>query len=292
MISGPISLGFKKGAFARRQSEIGHKLPRVREAIEVADFRNQGNRRDCGDPAQGLNGGDNLRQRPGGQEFLHLLGQAIATRLGLLHRLHEFFEGNLACGMFETLTGQPKAMLVRPVDASGIDAPVPQKEAQHLLSRTPQRPHRHLPGATKIAHGFVRVVGNPNRREFTRPKQRRLGHRVAPVRLHPVAGSDGNQRGRDHHAFVTERDDLPIEPVAARPGFVTERQPGVFLGQPFDHLGHGVRTAWNLAQEPRFAAPPAFGDRHRYRLLVRIHRHKSRRNLVHGSFPMHEALTG
>ena len=46
--------------------------------------------------------------------------------------------------------------------AVGIDAPVPQKEAQYLLPRAPQRLHRRLPGATKIAHGFMRVIGNPH----------------------------------------------------------------------------------------------------------------------------------
>jgi hypothetical protein len=90
---------------------------------------------------------------------------------------------------------------------------------------------------------------------------------------------------------MAERDDLPIEPVTTRPSFVAERQLAVLLGQPSDHFRHGVSATRNLAQEPRFAAPSTFGNRDRNRLLVSIHRYKGCRNLIHGSFPMHEALT-
>ena len=276
---------------ARRQPEIGHELARVGEAMEVADLRDQSDGRDRGDAAQGLNGGDDLRQRPGGQQLLHLPGQPVAARLRLVHRLHKLLEGDLPRRMFEALSREPKAMLARPMLAVGIDASVPQKEAQHLLTRTPQRLHRRLPGAAEIAHGFMCVVRNPNRRQLARAEQRGLRHGVAAVGLHPVARPRGNQRGRDHNAFMAEHRDLPIEPVAARPGFIAERQLAMLLREPLHHLGDGFRAAWDLAKEPRFPASPAFGDRHRNRLLVRIHRHESCRKLVHGSFPMHEALT-
>ena len=73
------------GTFAWRQPEIGHELARIGEAMEVADLRDNGNRRDRRDPAQGLNGSDDLGQRPGRQKLLHLLGQADHGALGL-HR--------------------------------------------------------------------------------------------------------------------------------------------------------------------------------------------------------------
>jgi len=102
--------------------------------VEVADFRDQGDGRDRGDAAQGLNGGDDFRQRPGGQQLLHLPAQPVAARLRLLHHLHKLLESDLPHRMFEALIGQPKAMLLRPMRPRGIDAPVPRKKTRQLLT--------------------------------------------------------------------------------------------------------------------------------------------------------------
>jgi hypothetical protein len=67
--------------------------------------------------------------------------------------------------MLEALRREPELMLTRPMLAARINAPMSQKD---LLTRAPQRLHRRLPGAGKIAHGFVSVVWNPDWREFTR----------------------------------------------------------------------------------------------------------------------------
>jgi hypothetical protein len=64
----------------------------------------------------------------------------------------------------------------------------------------------------------------------------------------------------------------------------------MLLGETIDHLAHRFRTAGDFSNEVRFPASPAFGERNRNRLLVRIHRHIGRRRLFHGSFPLHEAL--
>ena len=222
---------------------------------------------------------------------MHLLGQPVAARLRLVHRLHQLFEGDLARRMLEALRREPKPMFAGPMRAIGIDASLSQKEARHLLARAPQRLHRHLPRAAKIAHHLVGVLRNPDRREFARTEQRGLRKRVAPIGFHPIARPRRNQRRRDDHAFMTERRDLSIKPIAARPRLITKRQRAVLLGQAVDHLCDRFRSAWDLADKARFFASPGLGDRHRNRLLMRINRHIGRRRLFHGSFPMHEALT-
>jgi hypothetical protein len=73
-------------------------LSRIGESVEVADFRSQNHGRDRGDAAQGLNGDNNLRQRPGRQKLLHLPGQPVASRQRLLHRLHKLLERDLPSG--------------------------------------------------------------------------------------------------------------------------------------------------------------------------------------------------
>jgi hypothetical protein len=219
-----------------------------------------------------------------------LLGQAIAASLRFGDRLNQLLEGDLARGRIKALRRKPQAMFARPVAAAGVDAPVTKEKAQNLLGRATQRLHCSLPGAAKIAHGFVRVVGNPDRRQFARAKQRGLRDCVAAVRLHAVSRPDRNERRRDHHTFMSELRDLSIKPIAARAGFVAEGQLAMLGRQTLHQFSYRIRPAGNLPDKSRFA-PPAFdGQRHRDRVLVRIHRHIGRRTLVHGSFPMHEAL--
>ena len=100
---------------------------------------------------------------------MHLLGQPIAASFRLVHRLHQFLEGDLSRRMLEAVASGARAdNCGDPMLAAGRNAPMSQKEAQHLLTRAPQHLHRRLPGAGKIAHGFVSVVWNRDWREFTR----------------------------------------------------------------------------------------------------------------------------
>jgi hypothetical protein len=52
-----------------------------------------------------------------------------------------------------------------------------------------------------------------------------------------------NDRGRDYHAFMAKRGDLPKEPAATRPRFIAKRQSVVLRGEARDHLGPRVRRS-------------------------------------------------
>lgn len=207
-----------------------------------------------------------------------------------LDGLHEFLESDLPRRVVEALRRKPQTMFAGPMVAIGIDAPMAQEKTQNLLAGAPQGLHRRLTSATEITHGFMGVVGNPNRRQLPRAEQRGLGHGVAAIGLDVIAGPRRDQRRRDHHAFVPEHGDLPVKAVATRTGFVAERQLVVFGGEAIDHFGHRLRPARNFADKAYLATPTPFGDRHRDSVLVRIHRDVCHRRLFHGSFPMHEAL--
>ena len=152
--------------------------------------------------------------------------------------LHEFLEGDLPRRMIEALSGQPQAMFTRPMTAAGIDASMAQKKAQNLLAGSPHSLHCRLAGAAEIAHSFVGVVGNPNRRQFPRTEQGGQGRRVAAIGLDVIARPRRNERRRNHHTFMAKRGDLPIEPIAARPRFVAESELAMLGAEPGGHFGH------------------------------------------------------
>jgi hypothetical protein len=62
---------------------------------------------------------------------------------------------------------------------------------------------------------------------------------------------------------MAERPDLPIEPVARRTGFVTEREPLLAPCQFVDQLSDRLRPVGDGAEEPYLAALATLGERYR-----------------------------
>jgi hypothetical protein len=60
-------------------------------------------------------------------------------------------------------------------------------------------------------------VRNPDRGQLARPVQACQAHRIAAVRLHPVARPLGYQRRRHHHAVMAQFDNLTVKTVAGGP---------------------------------------------------------------------------
>jgi len=94
---------------------------------------------------------------------------------------------------------------------------------------------------------------------FARAEQRGLRYRVAPIGLHAIPWPRRNQRGRDHYAFVPEQGDLPIEPIATRPCFITKRQVVMLGGKASNHFGHRFRQARNFADKAHLPPSTTFG---------------------------------
>ena len=100
-----------------------------------------------------------------------------------------------------------------------------QKQGAHLLLMHPDRLDGGCPGSDQVAHGFVRRIWDPHRRQFARPQQARERGRVTPVRLHSIARLARNERWRRDHTGVAEFRDQTLQPIACRSGLVTEIQP-------------------------------------------------------------------
>src|SRR5437667_2621443 len=93
-------------------------------------------------------------------------------------------------------------------------------------------------------------VGNPYSLQLARPQQPRQADRIAPVRLDALARTLGDQRGRNDIAAVAELDDLPVKPVAGRPGFVAEMQTRMLFLQLAREALDRRRRRLDLAEIP------------------------------------------
>ncbi len=146
-----------------------------------------------------------------------------------------------------------------------MDPTVPQQKPLKMLPGLAQDTNRRCPCPDQISHRFVSRVGDPDRRQLARPVQLRQHDAVSPVGLHPVTGLHRDERGRDNQAIVPEIGQLPVEAIAAGPGFVAEVKltPATtqLLGQPADVVGAVV----DRAPVAKLTAPlfPCDGDRDR-----------------------------
>ena len=163
-----------------------------------------------------------------------------------------------------------------------------QQEARELLTGLAERTDGGQACAHQIAHRFVCRIGNPYRRQVTRPMQRRQLGGVPPVGLDPLSRLAWDQRGGDHNAVMPQRRKLALDPVAARARLVTQpkRRPRSrqFAKQSFDRFGP-VR---DLTIVSHLTAIAPRRKRNRDRLLVHV-QSDIRDKLFHDPSPMHEA---
>jgi hypothetical protein len=100
---------------------------------------------------------------------------------------------------------------------------------------------RSRPSPDKIAQGLMGRIRNPHRCQLTGPMQLRQHHRIAPVRLHPVARLHRNERRGHNDAVVPHLDKLAMQAVAAGTRFIAEMQlrsaSGQLLHQLADMIG-------------------------------------------------------
>jgi hypothetical protein len=71
-----------------------------------------------------------------------------------------------------------------------------------LLAGLTKGAHRRLAGADEITDRLVGLIGHPDRRQFTGAVQPGKVDRIAAVRFDPIAWFAGDQRRRNHGAFV------------------------------------------------------------------------------------------
>ncbi len=129
-----------------------------------------------------------------------------------------------------------------------------------------------LPCPHQIAQRLRTLVRNPHRRQIARPMAARQLLRIPPIRLHPVAGLDRNQRRRHHLALHSQLAQLPVQHVARRTSLIAGPQllhPAQLLHQLADRLG----AVGNRSQAAHLAV--RLGYRYRNRLGMDIQTQKS-----------------
>jgi hypothetical protein len=166
---------------------------------------------------------------------------------------------------------------------------VAQEKALELLPRPAYRLHRRRARPDQVAHRLMHRIGNPHGGQLAGTMQPGQRDCIAPVRLHPVAGPAGDQRGRHHRAVVAKSGDLPVQAVATRAGLVADLEPAVLAGQPLDQAPHRIRLVGDLAMKAHLARASGLGHRDRNLGLVRIQPNAYRPIFSHGSSPMSEA---
>jgi hypothetical protein len=104
------------------------------------------------------------------------------------------------------------------------------------------------------------LVRHPHRSELACAQQLGEAHRIAPVRLHSVAGLLRNERGSHHQALVVEALEQSVEPISCRPCFIAKHQMTVFRCKLCHELSNRRLRGRELPEIPHLAATTAIGN--------------------------------
>src|SRR5262249_5969362 len=122
-----------------------------------------------------------------GYRLADRLLQTLHALAFLADALKKLFERHTLLAMLELLRHQPFHVRRPPCRLARIAAPQPEHQRGDLLAFALEVLLRSQTGAREIAHGFVPLVGHPDRSELARAQQLGEAHRIAPVRLDPLA---------------------------------------------------------------------------------------------------------
>src|SRR5262245_18609660 len=114
--------------------------------------------------------------------------QALHALAFLADALKKLFENHTLLAILELLRHQPRHVGGPPRLLPRIVASEPQHQRGDLLALALEILLRRQTGTREVAHGFVPLVGHPNRSQFAGARQPREAHPVSPVRLYAVAG--------------------------------------------------------------------------------------------------------
>src|SRR6516165_8674891 len=120
-----------------------------------------------------------------------------------------------------------------------------------------------LTGAREIAHSLMALVRHPHRGEFARAQQLGEAYRIAPVRLHSIAGLLRNERGSHHQAVMAEALEQSVEAISCRSCFVAKRQMTAFSRKLCHKLSDRCLRGRKLPEVSYLAATAAIGNCYR-----------------------------
>ena len=88
------------------------------------------------------------------------------------------------------------------------------------------------------------------------------GDGIPAIGLDTLARPLRDQRGSDDGAVVPEGGDLPLQPIAGRPGLVAEQQPAILAGELCDQPLHRLWRMVDITEKAHLALTPLFGQGH------------------------------
>src|SRR4051812_48492610 len=191
--------------------------------------------------------------------------------------------------MLEAEVGEPPGMDLSPGPGAAVDLPVAQQKGLQMLALGAQIRHRGLTGPHQLPHGLMPRVGHPDPGEFAGAMQPGQGEGIPAIGLDALARPLRDQRGSDDGAVMPEGADLPLQPIAGRPGLVAEQQPPILAGELGDQPPHRLWRMVDVAQEAHLTVAPLFGQGYRDLHLGSVETDKDCAILLHGSSPMREA---
>ena len=103
-------------------------------------------------------------------------------------------------------------------------------------------------------------VGDPDLGEFAGAMEPGQGEGIPAIGLDALARSLRDQRGSDNGAVMPEGADLPLQPIAGRPGLVAEQPPPILAGELGDQPPHRLWRMVDIAQEAHLTLAPLFGQ--------------------------------
>src|ERR1700749_3483991 len=203
------------------------------------------------------------RHRPGRHEFDQRRLQTIHSFDRCLHRVQHFLVRQALCRMREVLSVKPTLVSPAPACLAVVAACVPEQERADVLALATIILNRHGAGTHQVPYRLVRLIRNPDCCQFTGSQQTRQGLCIPPVGLHPIAGPSWDQRWCNDNTLMAESQDLPIQPVAGRTGFIANVQFAVSRSELPDQPRHTLRRGIELAHVSDLAVPTGLRDRHR-----------------------------
>src|ERR1700678_4314965 len=214
--------------------------------------------------------------------------QTITPRRRRLDGRDAIFQHDVMRRLLESQSGHPPTVHQRPRRSMVVTA-MTQEEARELLTGLTQTAARRQTGAHEIADRLMSLIGNPYGGQFASPMQPGQIDRVPPIRLDPISRFGRDQRRSHDDATVPSKGQLPLNPIAARSGLITEPKLVPSARQSHSQSLQSRRRVRDLAILAHVLASARLGKRDRNRVLVHV-KADICDSFVQDPSPMHEAL--
>ena len=189
-----------------------------------------------------------------------MLRQALQAGLSILDGLPVLAQDQILGRVLEAEVGQPPRMDLGPGPGAGVDPPMAQQKGLQMLALRAQIRHRGLTRPHQLAHGLMPRVGNPDAGQLAGAMQPGQGEGIPAIGLDALARALRDQRGSDDGAVMPESGDLPLQPIAGRPGLVAEQQLAILAGELGDQPPHRLWRMVDVAEEAHFTLAAVFGQ--------------------------------